>query len=100
MTDYPEHEKLQKVKGYTQAIGEFLDWLGERGIYLAEWERNSERMFPIGGKRNIDLIAEFYDLDRDALEEEKRVMLRTVREAAELNSVESLEDSRTAGSND
>ena len=79
---YPEHEKLQKVQGNSQAIGEFIDWLRyEKHIYLAESSG------PNGGLyhqhvSDQDLLAEFYRIDRKALEEEKRAMLRTIREAA------------------
>ena len=91
MADYPEHEKLQKVQGNTQAIGEFLDWCSEeKKVWLAEWSKledpfedcpDADVMFPIR-KDRMDLVAEFYHIDRVALEEEKRAMLRTIREAA------------------
>ena len=37
MADYPEHEKLAKVRDASQSIGEFLEWAQERGWNLAEW---------------------------------------------------------------
>lgn len=36
-SQYPEHEKLLAVKEQSQAVGEFLEWLGERGVRLMEW---------------------------------------------------------------
>src|SRR6266516_6765252 len=33
---YPEHEKLKAVKDASQAIGEFIEWLGENGYHICE----------------------------------------------------------------
>lgn len=41
MSDYPEHDKLEKIKDQSQACGEFLEWLGEKDIFLARWERQT-----------------------------------------------------------
>lgn len=40
MSDYPEHDKLQKVQGETQAAGEFADWLQSQGIQLMTWRED------------------------------------------------------------
>jgi len=37
MTEYPEHDKVQKIKDQSQAIGDFLEWLGGQGLHLAEF---------------------------------------------------------------
>jgi len=80
---YPEHEKLRKVSGNSQAIGEFYDWLEGHGVHLATYSTLSGDDRLVMARTNIqDLLAEFYDIDRVALEEEKRAMLRTIREAA------------------
>lgn len=40
MPPYPEHEKLDEIKDQSQAIGEFLEWLGrEKSIELCEWRK-------------------------------------------------------------
>lgn len=44
---YPEHEKLQKVKEESQGIGQFLDWLMNKYTvceFLKDWD-NGEPMF-------------------------------------------------------
>lgn len=44
MSDYPEHDKLAKVSEQTQAIGDFLDWIGaERGARLMAWREWDEQ---------------------------------------------------------
>ena len=37
---FPEHEKLQEIKNQSQIIGEFLDWLEDRGISLCVYEES------------------------------------------------------------
>lgn len=99
---YPEHEKLQKVRRDSEAIGQFLDspdkgftrmvWhdshtepdkyvylpcedeckLVERGWY------NPEGWYP--DHRSINqVLAEYFEIDLDKLEAEKREMLDEFR---------------------
>ena len=84
MTAHPMHEKLQKVKGNSQAIGEFCDWLNEQGVFFASYgEDYLEGKYAYRVSMDIqNRLADFYDIDLVALEEEKRDMLRTIREAA------------------
>ncbi|HUV10815.1 MAG TPA: hypothetical protein VMX12_07525 [Acidimicrobiia bacterium] len=72
--DYPEHAKLRAVADKSQAIGEFLDeWLPTQGIILAHVDRD-------GRVPSIqELLAEFFGIDRDKLEAEKRAMLESLR---------------------
>lgn len=82
MTDkYPEHEKLKKVSDKSQAIGEFIDWLGQEKDYLiAEWEtRREDAMVPVQA-RITALLAEFFDIDEHKIEVEKRSMLEELRQ--------------------
>ena len=78
---YPEHDKLKKVQGNSQAIGEFLDWLvQEKRIFLAT---SIDGDFYPAHQNNIKLLAEYFDIDLTILEEEKSMMLQTIREAAQ-----------------
>ena len=38
----PECDKMVKVKAQSQAIGEFLEWLGANGIVLAEYHKHDD----------------------------------------------------------
>lgn len=78
--NYPEHEKLKKVQKESQAVGEFLEWLrGEKGYEIARWNRDDfdeedDRLVPV--HISIEkLLAEFFNIDTNKLEEEKRAML-------------------------
>jgi len=35
VSNYPGHDKLMAVKDETQAAGDFVEWLGGQGIFLA-----------------------------------------------------------------
>jgi hypothetical protein len=81
MSEYPEHDKLHEVKDKSQAIGEFLEWLGseKRGV-VCEYTDDSD--YPIPMTHNIQtLLAEYFDIDLDKIEEEKQQMLEKIRKA-------------------
>ncbi len=76
---YPEHAKLKAVKDKTQSICEFIDWLAEeKKVHLAEWASNSGYLLRTL-KNKEDLVAEFFEIDRRKLEEEKDQMLNEQR---------------------
>lgn len=112
---YPEHRKASAVNGKSQAIGEFLEWVGaEKGAHLMVYgpmpdlrlctERRCEEGFLYGdedepcpecegtGMVTVEvttysslpgtvqaLLAEFFEIDLDKLEVEKRAMLDAQR---------------------
>ena len=39
MVTYPEHEKMEAIMNESQRIGEFVDWLQEKGIFLCMYRR-------------------------------------------------------------
>lgn len=71
----PEHDKLGKVKEQSQSCGEFLEWLsGTKKLVLCFFDDESDQYQPAhpGISR---LLAEFFSIDQDKLEAEKRAML-------------------------
>jgi hypothetical protein len=75
---YPEHDKLAAVADQSQAIGEFLD-LGRWTLCeLREWEDARPSFEPVDIQ---GALAEWFEIDRDALEREKRAMLAELRGA-------------------
>lgn len=80
MSKYPEHDKLTKVKDQSQTIGEFLDWLSTQGIHLASYSYDgSEHLWDIFQTRE-ELLAQRFDINLLKLENEKRQMLKEIRE--------------------
>lgn len=91
----PEHEKLAAVSDKSQACGEFIEWLQGQGLCLAEPHSHSEDCryggFKICNLRDQELIpaqrnmrrllAEFFDIDEEKLEQEKQAILNQMRES-------------------
>jgi hypothetical protein len=130
VSEYPEHDKITRLGGANDTVGEFLDWLQGQGIVLHRWQEagnNGEPtylytdqrpadadMYLAGGewylshlhptprwrRRNPDyhswaegwvpveqtteqLLAAFFGIDLTRLEEEKREMVRRIRNRRE-----------------
>lgn len=77
---YPECKRMQAVTDRSQAIGEFLDWLyDERGIVLAERDRREGRLWALPGRPWTQLLAQYFDIDLERVDDEKRHMLEALR---------------------
>lgn len=79
IAEYPEHEKLKLISDKSNAIGAFLDWVQyQKKITLAE-RRNNEygipMLYPIQ-YHFVDLLAEYFNIDRDKIEQEKLKMIQ------------------------
>lgn len=77
--EYPQHEKLRVVADQSQMCGEFIEWLGTKGINLAEWDGETGRMYPTH-QSTTPLLAEFFGIDLKALDAEKAAILKAFRE--------------------
>lgn len=88
MSDYPEHEKLKAVQVESQAIGEFIEeWCSQRGYALCQLVDSGKRTgfgaevvmeyTPVANV--VGLLAEFFGIDQDKIEAEKRAMLGAMR---------------------
>lgn len=79
MSDFPEHDKLSEIAAESQAIGEFVDWMNEcHHASFQVWSDCSYSHRPVGISIQ-KLLAEFFEIDEQALENEKRTMLERVR---------------------
>ena len=91
--EFPEHEKLQKVKDQSQAVGSFIEWLSdEKNFIIAQYLESDG--YDRAGFRPVNvpvnsLLAEYFEIDQKKLEEEKREMLSILRMA---NDVPAKED--------
>lgn len=94
MTDYPEHNKLHRMKKELglEHIGQFLEYLAADGIVLAKWEEETprwrdEQLFP--HTETIEkLLARYAGVDLEVLETEKRQMLAELRVAHARDEIE------------
>jgi len=93
---YPEHQKLKTVQEKSQDIGEFIEWLRNvKDIRFAKWVKETVKNQDIFGKKpptetlidvfvqqtiNIEqILAEFFKIDLNKIEQEKRAMLDEIR---------------------
>ena len=82
MSEYPPTptlDKMREVKDQSQAIGEFLEWLAsEKNVHLAQSVdgHNYPQHFPY---QTEALLAEFFDIDLNEAEAEKRAILDHIR---------------------
>jgi hypothetical protein len=75
---YPEHEKLHKVAEQSQVIGEFLEWLSDQKYTLAKWSKDGYELMPTHPDIQ-KLLAKYFKIDLNKIEEEKQTMLYTLR---------------------
>jgi hypothetical protein len=66
MRQYPEHDKLEKVRLASQGISEFLEWLDDECEIL-----------PVDLSIQ-ELLDDYFGIDRSKLGEEKQRMLRSL----------------------
>ncbi len=80
MTNYPEHEKMSTIVDKSQAIGDFLEWLNDTKKYrICERQHKGwAEHYPI--RESVEhLLAEYFKIDLNKLEQEKREMLEEIR---------------------
>lgn len=77
---YPECERLLAVRRESQAIGEFLKWAREdQGLSLCAYSKYGKEYAP-SWITVEKLLAEFFNINLGKVEEERRQMLRGLRE--------------------
>jgi hypothetical protein len=72
----PECDKMLAIAEQSQRIGEFLDWLPTIGVRLCD--RNGD--FYPQGLSTQSLLALFFEIDLNKVEQEKRALLEWMRE--------------------
>lgn len=76
---YPEHEKLKEIAPLSQAVYDFIEWCGTKGVSLMRWSEDFDNWIPAPSIRN--LLADHFEIDEDKIELEKRAMLGYMRAA-------------------
>lgn len=71
----PQLDKMLEVQTESQKIGEFLDWLNEKKIYLCK---------PVGyfteiNKTTEELLADYFDINLEDAEQERKALLECER---------------------
>jgi hypothetical protein len=91
----PELDKLKQVQEVSQKIGEFIVWLNsDKKIVLATWHKEVDECDetqpdegvnvlwpePMGDAAIDKLLAEYFHIDLNKVEQEKRAILDEFRE--------------------
>ena len=78
---YPECDKMIAVSKESHAIGNFLEWLNEQKIVLAEYgtERGYRGTLFHTHVSIEKLLAQYFEIDLDKVENERRRMLKDFR---------------------
>lgn len=78
--DTPNLDKVIEVKDKSQAIGEFIEWCNhEKKWFFCKYL--PDREFPSPVRVDIErLLAEFFDIDYDAMNREQAAVLKYVQE--------------------
>jgi len=79
----PALDKMASVRNESQKIGEFLEYLGQRRIILCE-ETDPPLSYdapymPVN-QDTEQLLADFFEIDLKACEEERRAILKAIQE--------------------
>ncbi len=77
-TKYPEHEKMEAVKDKSKAIGEFLEWLSDTKRLVICDSTPFDELYVVNFS-DEELLAEFFNIDMNKIEKEKRQMLKQIR---------------------
>ena len=76
---HPELAKMQEVQTQSQAIGEFIEWLGQNGMAICTSEEGlrGDRFYPVMVPTE-ELLARHFDVDLQAAEKERRATLAAI----------------------
>lgn len=92
-----EHERLHLIHDKSQAIGDFVEWLAEKGFRICREHAHTEDCYDVLGGDGLPTcelrdgqyiadytpitkrLAEYFDIDLNKLETEKRQMLADIR---------------------
>lgn len=109
-TRYPEHEKLRAISDESQKVGAFIEWMREQGVEFCKLRTADDPVPPLeGGPTWLDslmevatserhqhwmrhefylmpidkILAKYFEIDPDIIEQEKRQMLAEMRQMNE-----------------
>jgi hypothetical protein len=84
--DTPELDKMLRVKDESQAIGEFIEWLGANGMWIGRWSEDGVTREQFGDPVSTSieqLLADFYGIDLVKAEQERRAILAEIAKAGD-----------------
>lgn len=80
VVDTTECSRMVAVSAESQKLGDFLAWLrDEQGLELCAMDRRGN--YTADGRRIEELLADYYGIDLDQVERERRALLDGLHEA-------------------
>lgn len=86
---YPESEKKRVAHALSQPMGELLDWMSDNGYVifkqgeLSGWTKIEDIGGGLSDGQIVELLAAFFDVDLDKVEQENRAILAELQKANE-----------------
>jgi len=81
----PNLDKVQEVSDQSHQIGEFLEWLENNDIVLAQFHRPTQLpadcLMPLN-KKIEEILADYFEIDLVQMEKEKCMLLEKLRDVA------------------
>ena len=75
---YPEHKKLESIKDKKNIVIDFLEWLSYDTDYVFGTWTDDDLLMP-ANENTETLLSEYFKIDLNKLETEKRAMLDSIR---------------------
>lgn len=72
-----DRQKEARDEGHSEAIGAFMEWLGEQCYHICT--SDGDNFYPTGWSINT-LLAAYFKIDLNKVEQERRALLEYVRE--------------------
>lgn len=87
-TQSPHLARMQAVQEQSQAIGEFIEWLGQNGMAICTSEEGlrGDFFYPVMVSTE-ELLARHFEVDLQAAEKERRATLAALAAAIDTRSV-------------
>lgn len=79
-------DKWSEVHEKAVLLNEFFDFLNQKELTLCELNKSHEQFYPTFSKRD-DLIYEFFGIDYDQLEKERRELLTQIQNKSSVSEV-------------
>lgn len=76
--DTPELDKMKSVQAESQAIGKFLEWLEEKGMFIGRYE--NDNYINAISESNEQLLADYFEIDLKLVEKERVALLKEFRD--------------------
>lgn len=83
MTKIPTLKKMEEIQPFSQKIGDFLDFMANKGYYMCEFIERDDYDIDIYSPTFLSreqMLAMFFDIDLVEAEKERQALLDSIKE--------------------